>query len=118
MTEAQEQAAIFERCAYLMHQYPELRLLHAIPNGGSRHPAEAANLKRQGVKSGVPDMCLPVAHGGYHGLYIELKRRDGGRLSEHQREWLKALTVQGYKAIVCRGADAAMKEILNYVKEE
>ena len=34
-----------------------------IPNGGSRHPAEAARLKAQGVKAGVPDLCIPVARG-------------------------------------------------------
>ena len=26
-----------------------------------------------GLKSGVPDLCLPTAHGGYVGLYIEMK---------------------------------------------
>mgnify|MGYP004433785991 CR=1 FL=1 len=38
-----------------------------------RDARTAANLKRQGVKAGVPDLHLPVARGGYNGLYIELK---------------------------------------------
>lgn len=38
-----------------------------------RDKATAVALKRQGVKAGVPDICLPVARNGYHGLHIELK---------------------------------------------
>ncbi len=44
-----------------------------MPNGGKRDKATAAVLKRQGVKAGVPDIMLPAARAGYHGLYIELK---------------------------------------------
>ena len=51
-------------------KWPELELLHHIPNGGSRDVVEAAHMKRQGVKSGVPDLHLPVPRGGYASLYI------------------------------------------------
>ena len=71
--------------------WPELALLHHIPNGGKRGKAEAAKLKRMGVKPGVPDLHLPIARGGFHGLYVEMKRLDGGRVSSEQRVWLAAL---------------------------
>ena len=75
MSEAQEQAAVIEYCEFI-----HVPVFH-IPNGGYRNAREAANLKRQGVKAGVPDLCIPVAKGGYHGLYIEMKTKKG-KLSE------------------------------------
>ena len=71
--EAREQEALFRWAGFAAGTMPELNLLYHIPNGGSRNKAEAANLKRQGVRAGVPDLFLPVARGGYHGPYIELK---------------------------------------------
>ena len=118
MTENQEQALIFEWAALMERKYPELALLHSIPNGGYRPPKTAAILKATGVKSGVPDICLPVPRGEHHGLYIELKRRKGGTLSANQRIWLNALSEQGHMAVCCKGADEAIRTIERYLKEE
>lgn len=74
-----------------------------------------ADWEREGVKAGVPDLCLPVARGQYHGLYIELKRQRGGRTSDHQSEWLDALSAQGYKAALCYGWEQAAKTIIEYL---
>ena len=116
-SEEQEQEAVFEWVVLMRNQYPELDLLYHCPNGADRHPAVAAKLKRQGVKAGVPDLFLPVARGGFHGLYIELKRRKGGRVSEEQASWLKALEGQMYRAVVCHGAEEACDEIYRYLTE-
>lgn len=70
-----------------------------------------------GVKPGVPDMFLPVAREGCHGLYIELKRRDGGRVSTEQTAWMDALARQGYKTALCHGWDAAREEMLRTLRE-
>ena len=113
--EYQEQRTLFELCFALKARYPEVSLLFHIPNGGRRDAAEAANLKRQGVKPGVPDLFLPVARGGYHGLFIELKRRDGGRLSDYQKRWLHLLQRQGYAAVVCHGAKETADTIICYL---
>ncbi len=117
-TEEFEQELVFQWAAYGQRKYPELALLHASANGGHRHKATAARLKRTGVKAGVPDMFLPVARNGHHGLFIELKRRKGGRVSPEQKEWLKALNEQGYRAVVCKGADEAIKELKEYLYEK
>lgn len=95
-TEAQEQITLMNWAAMQSGKYPELKLLYHVPNGGSRNKAEAGRLRAEGVKAGVPDLCLPVPRGGYHGLYIELKRQRGGRASDNQVEWLDALSKQGY----------------------
>ena len=112
-----EQRIIFQWAAMETAARPELGLLYAIPNGGKRAIKTAVALKKQGVKRGVPDMCLPVARGGYHGLYVELKRQKGGTVSEAQKSWITALTEQGYKAVVCRGAEEAIGTIKEYLWE-
>ena len=113
-----EQEHVFLWASMEERAYPELAMLYAIPNGGKRAIKTAIALKAQGVKSGVPDMCLPVARGAYHGLYIELKRQRGGTVSEAQKEWITALAEQGYKAVVCRGAEEAIKVIKEYLNNE
>ena len=118
-SEAQEQSDLIEwaeSCAVL-NIHPELALIYAIPNGGSRDIREAKNLKRQGVKAGVPDLCLPVPKGAYHGLYIEMKV---GRNtpSVKQKEWLAALSTNGYAVAVCYGAAEARKYIEKYLRLE
>ena len=116
--EAEEQVALFKWAAYAANtgKWPELRLCYHVPNGGSRDVREARNLKAQGVKAGVPDICLPVPRGGYHGLYIELKRCKGGRVSEEQAVWIDRLNRLGYRAVICKGWEAARHEIESYLK--
>ena len=116
--EAQEQRALFDWAAYAQNRWPELGLLYHVPNGGSRDPREAHNLRMQGVKPGVPDLCLPVPRNGYAALYIEMKRKSGGVLSDNQRVWLKALNRAGNRAVVCNGFDEARETILEYLRGE
>lgn len=115
-TEAHEQRALFEWADRAKVRVPELALLYHIANGGTRNLIEARHLKEQGVRPGVPDICLPVGKGGYHALYIELKRAKGGRVSDDQRGWLNALNRAGNLAVVCNGAGAAMTVIMDYLK--
>jgi len=116
-TESEEQKMLFQWAGFSEGRYPELRLLHHIPNGGKRGKAEAGRFKAQGVKPGVPDICLPVARFGWHGLYIELKRTNGSKVSAEQKWWLAMLEAQGYKAIVCMGSKEAVIAIQDYLEE-
>ena len=118
LTESQEQQLLFEWAALSAGKWPELALMYHIPNGGSRSKAEAGRFKAEGVKSGVPDICLPAARGGYHGLYIELKRVKGGRVSPAQQGWIAALRDQGYCACVCKGWDDAAHVIKKYLENK
>lgn len=112
--EADEQRALFDWVAFARARYPDIDLIYHIPNGGSRNKIEAANLKHQGVRPGVPDLCLPVARGGYHGLYIELKSGNN-KPTQKQTEWIQALRLQGYAAEVCHGWEQAAKTIIDYI---
>lgn len=97
-------------------KYPELRLLFHIPNGGKRSKSEAARFQAMGVKPGVPDLFLPVARGGYHGLFIEMKRQKGGRVSDHQRKWMEQLERNGYRVELCCGMQEAKEALEEYLK--
>lgn len=75
-------------------------------------------MKATGEKAGVPDICLPVPRGGYHGLYIELKRVQGGRISAEQMAWIQDLRAQGYQALVCKGFDEARRCLCEYLNDK
>ena len=112
--EDSEQQTLFDWAEY----YPVLRWMFAIPNGGKRSKMEAARLKRQGVKPGVSDIFLPIVTDEFPGLYLEMKRRkaDGpSRPTPKQKEFHVAMTRQGYKCVVCYGAEAAIQAIKEYV---
>lgn len=118
LTESQQQQLLFEWAALSAGRWPELALMYHIPNGGSRSKSEAGRFRAEGVKAGVPDICLPVARGGYHGLYIELKRVKGGRVSPAQQGWIAALRDQGYCTCVCKGWDDAAHVIKKYLENK
>ena len=114
-SEFQEQSSLITWCDNNASRLPKLDDIFAIPNGGKRDVATGAILKKEGVRPGVPDMFLPVAIGGYYGLFIELKRRDGsGRRSAAQIKKVDDLNHSGYRAVFCDGALEASKEIEFY----
>lgn len=113
--EHDEQVALLQWTQAVRGTLPEASLLFAIPNGGARNPITAARLKAEGVKAGVPDLFLPVARGVHHGLFVEMKRTRGGRVSPAQTAWLTLLRAQGFRAEVCCGWVAAREVISNYL---
>lgn len=112
-TEHEEQCAFIELARYRL-PYPEWKLLFAIPNGGLRNKVVAAKLKAEGVMPGVPDLFFSKPCGEYHGLYIEMKRPKGGRLSSVQDEMAELLMKQGYAVACCEGAQEAIETLAAY----
>lgn len=125
VTEHDLQVSLINRCNAMSGQYPELRLLFAIPNGaklpytvdanGERYSKQGAYLRAEGLKAGVPDLFLSVARGRWHGLYIEMKR-PGNKPSDVQNQWLHDLAAEGYACVVCYSDDEALSTILTYLK--
>ena len=113
--EGQEQAALMSWAQMQSWRWPELALLFHIPNGGGRSKAEAGRFKAEGVKAGVPDLFLSVPRGEHHGLFIELKRIDGGRVRNEQKIWIHDLLAQGYRVEVCKGGEAAAEVLKDYL---
>lgn len=116
-TEHAHQCAVMCWCALHLKEYPVLKLLFAIPNGGERNIVVAARLKAEGVKSGVPDLMLPVARHSLHGLFIEMKEPTKGRLSPKQGEWQRDLEDQDYGVAVCYGWIEARNCLIAWLQE-
>jgi hypothetical protein len=106
-SEDAEQEAVVEYCD-LLH----IPIVH-IPNEGKRSLSYAARMKRMGLRSGFPDLLVPLARGGYHGLFIEMKYGKN-KTTKEQKEWLERLTAEGYACAVCYGAAEAIKTIESY----
>lgn len=114
--EGNEQTMFF---TWLRMQHPFVfSMTYHPPNGGFRSKPEAARFKAQGVKAGVPDICIAVARGGYFGLYIEFKATPpkDSVVSPAQKEWLIKLEMCGYKAVLCKGFDSIKAEVESYLK--
>lgn len=100
---------------YFRLQYPQYdKLLFAVPNGGYRNGREAANLKKQGVVSGVADLILLVGAKGYNSLCIELKAGKNG-LTDNQKQWIGAAEKQGNKCLVIRSIESFIEAVNEYL---
>lgn len=93
----------------------------ASGNGGKRTMLAALKLQRMGLSPGFPDIeiPLPIPNGyglyKYCGLYIEMKRTKGGKVTEQQKEWIRYLNNKGYKAYVAKGFEEAKAIVLEYL---
>ena len=119
-TESQEQKAVIK---WFNLQYPEFKgRLVASANGAhlagntKQRAMKMNKMKSEGFSSGFPDLHLPIPRGGYHGLFIEMKREKGGVLSAEQKDWIYFLNTQGHAANVCRGAFEAIESITRYME--
>lgn len=94
--------------AWFWNTYPQYRkLLFHVPNENDRADSniiQGAIRKSLGVVSGVADLLLLVASGGYHGLCIEMKD-EKGRQKPAQAEWQAIVEAQGYKYVICRSLE-------------
>ena len=87
------------------------------PNGGTRNKLEAVSLKKQGVKSGFPDVCILEPNKQYSGLFIELKV-GCNKPSENQNRWINRLNEKGFKAVWSNSLDETRAIIDEYLKLE
>jgi len=115
VSEHDEQVALFQWAKLNEDRYPELALMYANPLGGKRPRRTAARMKAEGARAGVPDITLPVARCGFHGMYIEMKFGKG-RLTPAQDWWLDQLIEQNYNCVVCYGFEDARQQIVNYLE--
>ena len=107
-TEAQEQITVINFCD--LWGIPAVH----VPNEGKRTLANGRQLARMGLRKGFPDLFIPVAKKSYHGMFIELKRDIKCKATEQQQKWIDYLNKQGYYAVICYGADDAIRQINNY----
>ena len=118
MSEHDQQAALFEWAERKINQgWKALKLMYAIPNGGERNVIVATRLKAEGVKPGVPDVCLAIPKAPYHSLYIEMKDKDtkGSKVKPNQEIWALELRLAGHRVEVAWDWIEAAQIICNYL---
>jgi hypothetical protein len=107
MTEHEEQCLFVQ---WMEAQFPKIRFF-AVPNGGQRNIITATKLKREGVRSGVPDVYVPKWK-----LWIEMKKAKGGTLSKTQKDWIDYLVNDvGDTVIVARGFSDAKIQVIEFL---
>lgn len=119
MNEHELQTRVVEWCrlSVLSGKYPELAFIHAIPNGIVVSKRERARLINEGLLSGVCDLFLPVARGGFFGLYIEMKTPTG-KLETAQKTFIQFVQKQGYKVVIPRSIEEAIAAVADYMEKE
>lgn len=92
-----------------MEHGKDLLIAH-VPNETPTTPEVAARLVAEGVARGFPDYV--VVHRRTHRVvFIELKRRKGGKLSAEQKVWIAAF---GRRAKRCDG----WHEAASFIREK
>ena len=126
------QLDLLKLCRLYAPQEPAFGRLYHIPNGGLRSKVEAKIMQGMGVRSGLPDLHLPIFRHFHHpefppeprmwplppvvlnSLYIELKK-PGGKLSANQVGWIDWLLNQGHCVHVCDSVDSAWATLCWYL---
>jgi hypothetical protein len=117
LSEHQEQCLVIDWCHAHLDLDPRLELIFAIPNGlWAKNKGVALKAKAEGLKKGVPDLLLPIASKGWHGLFVEMKKLTGSSTSTAQKQWHTDLREQGYAVELCKGHEQAIAAIVAYLE--
>jgi hypothetical protein len=114
LNEHEEQRSVILWANTMAIRQPVLKLLFAVPNAARRSFGAANYMRAEGLKRGVPDLFLPCARGGYHGLFIEMKVKPN-KPSPEQVEYIRELNAQSYHALICWSASEAITNIEKYL---
>lgn len=118
-SEHADQVLFFLWCELYYDLLPPLEDFYANANGGHLSGInQGRKRKAEGVKKGIPDIFLPFPTRHYSGLYIELKKKNDGKVSVDQKRWLTRLRARGYCTRVCRGLEDAQLETIMYLASE
>lgn len=113
-------------CKYLRDKYPADMIWFCDLASGMKMPLWlAARNKRMRSCRGLPDLFISESRGGFHGLYIELKKegavifnKSGGPYDKHikeQQDVLRRLRDKGYRAEFGIGYDQCVSIIDTYL---
>lgn len=134
--EKDQQAALFDWMSYVrvpvarggakgslaQEWLPLTDFAFAVPNGTSiagtpkQRAMYMASLKKQGFKTGVSDIVIPVPTVAYHGLFIEMKRDKSSPVSDDQIDWRDRMRRLDYRAEIAVGFDAAKVIVEDYLR--
>ncbi len=96
---------------YLMFAGRRELFWFAIPNQSNRHIQNAAKMKAEGVRSGVPDLCFMLEQGRV--AWLEMKTAIG-RLSDTQKELRDRALSLGHYWALARSVDEAIPHLTKW----
>lgn len=108
--EAREQSrlvAALRRC-WARLSVEDRPIIFAVPNGGKRNAAEAANLKVQGALAGVSDLIILLPNA--RTILLEMKAGNG-RLSQGQIDFEQGVLALKFPYIVAYSAEDALGKL-------
>jgi hypothetical protein len=119
-SEDEIQATFIEWVDTYKEKYPDLKLIHSVPNGSHKSKVVRWIMQLCGLRPGVPDIHLAKDNldyrkDGYFGLWIEFKTPKGV-LSAEQKQWAEMLTQAGHLVIVCRSWTEAVNAVIKYLR--
>ena len=86
----------------------------AVPNGFLKSKSSRLRAWKEGVISGVADLCTPFPSQGFHGLWLEFKVKPNTPTDEQLKFGL-AMQQHGYKYAVVYGWQEALEVWCSYV---
>lgn len=117
--EEEEQIRFISECSF---RYPDIRIVstqNGIYTKASKSEAAKrkyiAKLKSLGLSPGFPDLILFAKNSKSNIFFIEMKRQEGGKLSELQNEWIKWLDEYGCYVSVAYGCEHALALLEKYL---
>lgn len=72
-------------------------------------------MKKEGLRSGVPDIFVAEPRGSYHGLFIEMKSKNG-KVSQDQKTFLEKAGEKNYFCFVCFSFEEARGVVKSYLE--
>lgn len=117
LTEHDLQVHVFDVLRLNENADPRLKWIYAVPNGNYRSWKIGANLKLEGVKKGISDICVPfvgkISGFEYAGAYVEIKS-ESGALTPEQKEFQQFVFSQGYAVLTAKHYDPALDFLEEY----
>ena len=80
-------------------------------NGAKVSRSVANRAKKEGMKSGVPDIIFVRTTDMHNPCALEMKRQKGGVLSHEQKSMIEVMRSEGWHVIVAKGARDAIKQL-------
>ena len=101
-----------EQVALVIRLRKEKIPFYGVPNGANVEPHERFKLIAEGMETGVSDLVI-LKHKAH--LYLEMKRREGGKQSPKQKDFEKLVTELGFEYKIARGAKEAWAIIQEFI---
>ena len=114
-TEAHLQTAVIN---YIKARWPKLKYCASLGGQYQKHISQRKKAKSTGYVAGFPDLQICHARGGYFGFFIEIKLDKQCYASGYQKDWIKHLKYEGYRAEVLKGFDEIRSALEHYMSLE